>query len=244
MTSQVGAPTKRQYRLLIDAFRRDRGDVKGAADAAEVSPVTAQQVYEGKFAKSYPWCVSIRDFLDGKVEIDLDVYNGKRRPREANKSAPLAAVAVELPDDAREILERLSEPVEDKVGRERDHRTLLAINRRITGIRLGSVAESTLRLPKLLNLLHARAEEFLTNKNLSAEALVMGSQAALNIVRIHQAMTAQVTDIVKAEREMNPRDEVAQAERELTPEEAKVEAMKMLKEWGPALVSGHKPAVA
>lgn len=241
--NQVGAPTKRQYRQLIDAFRRDRGDVQGAADAAGVSPVTAQRVYEGKFAKSYSWCVSIRDFLDGKVEIDLDVYNGKRRPRESDKVAPLAAVAVELPEDAREILERLSEPVEDKTGRDKDHRTLLAINRRITGIRLGSVAESTLRLPKLLGLLHKRTEEFLSQPNLSAEALVMGSQAALNIVRIHQAMTDQVNAVVKAEREMNPRDDVKDATSEVTEEQAKARLLEKLRAWSPLLADGDKSAV-
>lgn len=234
--NQVGAPSKRQYRKLIDAFRLDRLDVQAAADAAGVSPVTAQKTYEGAYAKSYPWCISIRDWLDGKIEMDLDVYNGTRAPRRRHQSdTALAAVAMEPPDDVREVLDRIVAPVEDKAGRERDHRTILAVTRRITGLRLGSVAESTLGLAKLLGLLHKRTEEFLTQPNLSAEALVMGSQAALNIVRIHQAMTDQVSAVIKAEREFNPRDEVADPTAQLTEADAQAKAAEAVAEWGTLL---------
>lgn len=245
MTSQVGAPSKRQYRKLIDAFRMDRLDVQAAADAAGVSPITAQKTYEGAYAKSYPWCVSIRDWLDGKIEMDLDVYNGTRSPRRRHQSdTALAAVAMEPPEDVREVLERIGAPVEDKAGRERDHRTLLAVTRRITGLRLGSVAESTLGIGKLLGLLHRRAEEVLSRPNLGAEELVMASQAVTNIARIHQAMTEQVTSVVKAEREMNPRDDVADDAPKATPEEAKARLQEMAAAWAPLLAAGGKPTAA
>lgn len=245
MTSQVGAPSKRQYRKLIDAFRMDRLDVQAAADAAGVSPVTAQKTYEGAYAKSYPWCVSIRDWLDGKIEMDLDVYNGTRTPRRRHQSdTALAAMAMEPPDDVREVLERLGAPVEDKAGRERDHRTILAVTRRITGLRLGSVAESTLGIGKLLGLLHRRAEEVLSRPNLGAEELVMASQATLNIARIHQSMTEQVTGVVKAEREFNPRDDVADEAPKATPEEAKARLKEMAAAWAPLLAAGGKPTAA
>lgn len=245
MTSQVGAPSKRQYRKLIDAFRMDRLDVQAAAAAAGVSPITAQKTYEGAYAKSYPWCISIRDWLDGKIEMDLDVYNGTRAPRRRHQSdTALAAVAMEPPDDVREVLERIGAPVEDKAGRERDHRTLLAVTRRITGLRLGSVAESTLGIGKLLGLLHRRAEEVLSRPNLGAEELVMASQAVTNIARIHQAMTEQVTGIVKAEREMNPRDDVADDAPKATPEEAKARLQEMAAAWAPLLAAGGKPTAA
>jgi len=238
-TAYVGTPTRKQYRKLIDAFAKDRRDYQAAADAAGVHITTARKAYDGSFAASSPWCVSIRDFLDGKVEIDLDVYNGKsaihcrikqQRAEAASKAAPTAS-ALELPEVVDAVLARLGAPVEDKAGREQDHRTILAITRRITGLRLGSVAESTLRLGKVLDLLHKRTEEVLSGP-LDAEGLVMASQAALNIARLHQAMTAQVVEIIKAEREMNPRDETGDAIEPVTPTEGEQKAAEALNRWG------------
>jgi hypothetical protein len=232
---QVGTPTRKQYRKLVDAFAKDRLDFQGAADAAGVHVTTARKAYDGSFAASSPWCVSIRDFLDGKVDIDLDIYNGKSASRShmkerGSQSAPTAS-ALELPEVVDAVLARLGAPVEDKAGREQDHRTILAITRRITGLRLGSVAESTMRMGKLLDLLHKRTEEVLSGP-LDAEGLVMTSQAALNIGRLHQAMTAQVVEIIKAERELNPRDETGDAIEPVTPTEGEQKAAEALNRWG------------
>jgi hypothetical protein len=227
---QVGTPTRKQYRKLVDAFAKDRRDFQGAADAAGVHITTARKAYDGSFASTSPWCVSIRDFLDGKIEIDLDVYNGKPRVREPRKTAPTAS-ELELPEAFQQALAQLGDPVEDKVGRDKDHRTLLAITRRITGLRLGSVAESTLGIGKVLGLLHKRTEELLSQPNMSAEALVMASQAVTNIARVHQAMTAQVVEIIKAEREFNPRDETGAAEEPVTPTEGEQKAVEAVNRW-------------
>ena len=72
----------------------------------------------------------------------------------------------------------------------------------------------------------------------------MASQATLNIARIHQAMTEQVTGVVKAEREFNPRDDVADETPKATPEEAKAQLQKMAAAWAPLLAAGGKPTAA
>jgi hypothetical protein len=232
---QVGTPTRKQYRKLIDAFQIDRRDYQAAADAAGVHITTARKAYDGSFASTSPWCVSIRDFLDGKIEIDIDVYNGKPRVREPRKTAPTAS-ELEVPEAFEQALARIGDPVEDRVGRDKDHRTLLAVTRRITGLRLGSVAESTLSIGKLLGLLHKRTEELLSQPNMGAEALVMASQAVTNIARVHQAMTAQVVEIIKAEREFNPRDETDDAVEIVTPTEGEQKAAAAVNRWQHILV--------
>jgi hypothetical protein len=66
---------------------------------------------------------------------------------------------------------------------------------------------------------------------MSAEALAMASQATLNITRVHQAMTAQVVEIVRAEREFNPRDETDDAVEIVTPTEGEQKAAAAVNRW-------------
>ena len=249
--SKDGVPGKAQYATLLHAYRVDPGDHKGNAEKAGLSPVVGYRVWEGGYAARYPWCVSIRDILAGKADIPLDVIGGTKRIRLAGatdrQNMREKTRELSLPvstQDIESLCADLAAPIESAPDRKRLQNELLAVNRRITALRASALAESALRVPKLLQLLHNKAEEFLGTPGLmlDAEGLAMVSGFAVNIARIHQAFASQVEDVVKAERALNPRDDLAEAAKEIPPAEAESRAKAHLAKWGKVLNRGDGTA--